>query len=725
MTVIDSLPPCQRMNPENYFVTNRKLNRTKPSSTEAALGPTFTEDILPSFEMHNHMFNRSINDVPLPFLLPPPEYNTEADPASSSTVTTPTGSVVDQDSLILNIVSNLQNLSLPVTIKLVITSSPPRFDIENPRASPLKQYKPGDTVHGYIVIENISDEIIPFEMFLVSLEGQETVASSSGSSHEARHFLNSFDLSACFHDGCILVGSSRSLTQRLQHDEKDDTYFGFNEERTLLPGVKHKKFFSFTIPKFLLDTACPHQIFHHLTTPPSFGFDNNITPSSLGSGTTKTLATATQSTRGLEFNEHLGYGRVDAIGSPVVTKDMHREGQSVSYYLRVRMIGLKDRLLDLERQSKFTNDEKAFVMKECKHYIQIDTSSENPIYQEIDSTHFPMKSTEDQLKYIEQLTKDELMSIMERKNLFDIGINDRFSQDLILDRNVSSSKKNSSVDSNNSLPLLNTNNSSAITTIDDLPKYHWNRSDNFKKDFFNRLDGDLNINLRMETEAQMVAITPKPMFNIIQKSCDDRTEMSISCIKPTKLGEVEVNLQLTPNSSGVNNTSISHLPKTINLTPNLKVFTIQSSKAIPVSFDSEYMCQPDSFLKLDNLSKKFKIYKNQMIHIGQEANIGLTKSVYDMADSLANLSRSVEIVKKLFKPDTLPLNWEKSGNSYVCKVKFQLEIDGKSANRFENQTLRIVPSFQTCHLTRGYLVDLELNVKGGQKHKVSLPLIVD
>ncbi|GME79411.1 unnamed protein product [Ambrosiozyma monospora] len=81
------------------------------------------------------------------------------------------------DMLVLNDLDNLQALNLPIKLTIVLTKKPPLRNVRSERESLLKVYKPGDVVTGYMLVENIWKDPIPFEMIWVTLEGTATIKS--------------------------------------------------------------------------------------------------------------------------------------------------------------------------------------------------------------------------------------------------------------------------------------------------------------------------------------------------------------------------------------------------------------------------------------------------------------------------------------------------------------------------------------------------------------------
>lgn len=170
------------------------------------------EDVLPSFEMHNYMFNRTIYDTEnIASLSHPPTYdellsnnvknlhNVHLENSSDihetleefmnetndqETLGPPpplsmdTNNFVDPTKnpnlLLLNNLDKVQKIDLPLSIQIVLTKTLPKVGVKAERENPLRQYRPGEIVCGYALIKNKSNEPIPFEMELLSLEGEVT-----------------------------------------------------------------------------------------------------------------------------------------------------------------------------------------------------------------------------------------------------------------------------------------------------------------------------------------------------------------------------------------------------------------------------------------------------------------------------------------------------------------------------------------------------------------------
>lgn len=190
-------------------------------------------DILPSFQLHDHLYHRRVvekNETTNPptyeenFLLASP--NQRANLRSSSPIEAPK---------LLDCIDTLQqvNKSIESVIKLKY---------------PTKVYSPGEIISGYVHLENNGNTIIPIEQIVVSLECDVGIFSHKYNKAITKTIINMIDLEA-------------SIVPPYQH----------LSETLLYPKAFMKQFFQFRIPKYLLDNCCERQLTEHMKVPPSFG----------------------------------------------------------------------------------------------------------------------------------------------------------------------------------------------------------------------------------------------------------------------------------------------------------------------------------------------------------------------------------------------------------------------------------------------------------------------
>lgn len=118
------------------------------------------------------------------------------------------------------------------------------------------EYKQGDMVCGYVLVENTSDAPVPFDMLYVVLEGQYVcvnVADDMKETEIRKKFLEMYDFG-----------------QQSSHvDPFDNSCLSL--EKTLEPKVQYKRFFTFKVPSKLLDSTCSHSLQSHVGLPSSLG----------------------------------------------------------------------------------------------------------------------------------------------------------------------------------------------------------------------------------------------------------------------------------------------------------------------------------------------------------------------------------------------------------------------------------------------------------------------
>ncbi|OUM54923.1 hypothetical protein BVG19_g4377 [[Candida] boidinii] len=337
---------------------------------------------------------------------------------------------INPDKLVLNNLDKLPKINVPLKISIIITKELPQMGKPLVRENGLKEFKPGDIVTGYIIVENPAPFAIPFDMFLVSLEGNITIPVSSSSPSSSSHpklvrkkFLQMFDLAASYHPG-YLPTTLFETPYDVTYDATDDTIYGFNEDQEIQPGKKYKKFFMFKLPSQLLDNACDHELVEHISPlPPSLGVDCD---------------SFERRANNIQVSEFLGYGRLDDVGSPLLTHDQSTKGQSISYSITTRFIGSNKLVYEkyLQKDSSITDkDIKHIMIKSSQYFIRfcpVESSlnileSMNLMYTENSkpSIEFKRPDTNVQLTKIEKLANKRMNEMKHKKQLLDIGITDQ------------------------------------------------------------------------------------------------------------------------------------------------------------------------------------------------------------------------------------------------------------------------------------------------------------
>lgn len=374
---------------------------------------TQIEDVLPSFAMHNYMFNRTVQDVEndLSGELPP-AYEALSDQSSGIEAIPADSMSSDFNSKVLNHLDDLQKIDLPIEVKIIVTEQPARMH-QKPQRKPIPtEFKPGEMITGYISVKNCSKEVIPFEMFLVSLEGAVGTrifpAGIDPQPQRRKVFMQNYDLSASYHPSRICLASSGPDEPGTQ-DKLDGSIYGFPEDRRMQPGVTYKKFFTFIAPFYTLDTTCPYQIPEHLVLPPSFGMDTSV-HTGLSSNPLLFQAASdfyVDSVHGYTFRDLLP-------GSAMKVRDFSQDYQFVSYSIRAKLIGSNMELNKKNYESSSPSIPNFVFLKDIRRFIRINTSKPFGKFK-VAHDCFPHAlyslSTKKQLKFFDARVKDVISKL--------------------------------------------------------------------------------------------------------------------------------------------------------------------------------------------------------------------------------------------------------------------------------------------------------------------------
>lgn len=142
------------------------------------------------------------------------------------------------------------------------------------------EYKQGDYLNGYVLMRNDGPKEIPFDMFYVLFEGKFLVENHSIPGKKKRvtfrRFLEMYDFAASYYRANInrLVSEKETgwYCDADIPDPLDGTYTALGGKQVLRPGITYKRFFTFKIPVRLLDTECnDHKLDGHTELPPTLG----------------------------------------------------------------------------------------------------------------------------------------------------------------------------------------------------------------------------------------------------------------------------------------------------------------------------------------------------------------------------------------------------------------------------------------------------------------------
>ncbi|GAV26957.1 hypothetical protein PMKS-000418 [Pichia membranifaciens] len=649
-------------------------NEPEEVSDKANISNEFS-DLLPSFEMHNFMFNRTLTDD-----LPPAYQESITDTVGSSTenndsvhLSEPT---LNPANFVLNNLHKLQKINLPFDVRVTLTEQMPQLGMPFESRNPLKSYFPGDMVYGFAIFENKSNTSLPFEMLLVSMECEIGVSHPKNKRQVKTKILRMYDLEASYN--FLYVDSQNTQCNLL--DPSDNTRIGFRS-RAMDPGARVKKFFKFRIPQTMLDDNCAEQFPEHLKIPPSFGVNvhslNNVASA-------------------ININPHLGYGRLDRVGSPIKVNDYALKGEFCSFFINIQVVGKR---LDAYKKfyTKNTTHQYDFIfLKNAAHYFRVGKVSESP-----ESTA-SYGSTADQLDLIEKTAQEAIEVLAERKMLKDIDITNIHHQDEIIFS--STGKRKASMDV---LRSRGTEKLPLDMSYKQLMTFH------FKKDLFSKLNGQLSVLCKMDRETTLKSFSPK-MLELNPASVLFNEEYM-------KISSPVLDLELTyePLVQGD-----KKLPSSLYITPTMMAVDVQSAYNIPFTIDGDFVRQSADVNK--TRFNKFAAYYAKIGESMLELETAIPKSTNELLKGMAYVRYQEIRIPNVFKAvniDVLPNCWvlDSETGTYKFKTKVSLEYDVKNILMAPKALL---PSFQSCKISRLYKIHVGVTPRKAKTECAAFPVTV-
>lgn len=188
---------------------------------------------------------------------------------------------------VLDNIHNLRNFSSTdnpytnnVSVSVLFTAEVGEVNVEPRHIDPLQyEFKQGDYLHGYVLIKNNDPQPMPFDMFYVLFEGNLITEGAQDGPLRAgnvriKKFLELYEFAASWNQSEVnrlLSEKDSHFTCRQVVDPRDGAYLKI-QNRCLAPNTLYKRFFTFRIPDKLLDTECSsHNLSSHTTMPPTFG----------------------------------------------------------------------------------------------------------------------------------------------------------------------------------------------------------------------------------------------------------------------------------------------------------------------------------------------------------------------------------------------------------------------------------------------------------------------
>lgn len=188
---------------------------------------------------------------------------------------------------ILDNISNLRDLtdgdnyfSNSVDISVHFTEDVGESGVAPKHIDPLLyEYKQGDFLNGYVLVKNLGTKPVPFDMFYVLFEGNFVFANVKDGKDrkpvKVRKFLEMFDFAASWNSASInrvFTDNDSPFKCTPQMDPIDGAHLALENDKVLRPGWQYKRFFTFKIPVRLLDSECnDHNLSGHTELPPTLG----------------------------------------------------------------------------------------------------------------------------------------------------------------------------------------------------------------------------------------------------------------------------------------------------------------------------------------------------------------------------------------------------------------------------------------------------------------------
>lgn len=648
----------------------------RPQSTPSSADKPLIEDVLPSFEMHDYMFNRSVYDDPSDSS--PPEYTEASDTSSADSVcdsqnTVPeTAPFEETDRLLLSKLDKLDRVDVPIEIHIVITTKNQTFTGSEPpttahlvEESPFREYKPGDIVTGYITVQSHDSKPVTFDTFIFSLNGYAGVPGM-----QTIHFLRMLDLAACYQPSSTAIVSDISCGTI---DVSDGSVFGLPEQ-ILLPEVCYKKRFTFVMPHFLLDSACPYQLERHIKIPPSFGSDSYHLE---GIGAA------------LKASPILGFSRASK-GNLIAARDFAGSFSYISYSINAELIGTV-------QHAKPVN---FVILQRDQQFFRVSTA--DCVIPDL------MEPTSTQLKQFDGMIEQ---SLAEMRSNFQVPVpppvpklpDKRQAQ--LQARMYKVPPKGPPV--HTPLPIFETIQIGTISK--GILKGHSNirvraRVPTGLSFPSTHPDCFFTTNLHSGTTSPCDYLSAYKSSVGSSSCCTSFSSCPSSAFAPD---EIELHLEYS-------HPDITRRPPTkISTSLALKLIDIQCRSSLPVTFDPEFFIQSD----FEDLKTIYQAKFDTMKQLASDTDCQVPASILTGLHALKGMHKTERTIKSFFKPTSNSPEWrfDVDSRSYSATIKVPLQVS-KTAIK---EKYHMPPSFETCHLGRWYQVVMAI---GKTSIEVTLPV---
>lgn len=623
--------------------------------------------------------------------------------------------ILDNTHLLKNLTDTTNAQSNAIDIKIKFTKEICQINQVPQEIDPsLFEYKQGDYLNGYVLIKNTLDKPIPFEMFYLVFEGMvKIIDPKTKTSIHARNFLQMFDFSGSWnhaHINRLITEYENPYACPDMRDDIDGSFLSFGDARLILPNKLYKRFFTFKIPNFLLDTECSeHNLAMHVQLPPSLGCPTLDKP-------------------GLQKS---------------TVKDFSMLDSTISYGVLARFIGRKSKYtID---KSLFNNDDKILInsqgdefliLKEQTNFVRILQQSNR--YNE---GELAMKFVENKLMY------NNLKSRLEEK----IKFGNRLIKSL-QDQNYDESFDMTRIFTQNEIEIAKLKQSYQHAVRD--CKYDPSKIEYYnysyilaKKSFAGstKLLGTLQVST--PKKSYFISYIPPKSFRInegVTPQAFDSLKLSIPI--NFKYSVPTINL-----SSKVN---MKNFPEVKSIMVDLVVLTIKADKyPIPVEFHHDLIFHPENansntdFIDKDNFKtnviSEFQNYSNELNKIVGELgkNLRFERELLEDLKSLCQLqTKTHNLAVYDIKHNNQPLSpnvfnnipWTKDINGFVKKLDLSINLESAQLKTLDSKktsfkyydVFNLVPNFQYCRMGRLYHLKITFGLSNNQYVHIKVPVTI-
>ncbi|XBW35026.1 hypothetical protein QEN19_000591 [Hanseniaspora menglaensis] len=229
---------------------------------------------------------------------------------------------------------------------------------------------------------------------------------------------------------------------------------------------------------------------------------------------------------------------------------------------------------------------------------------------------------------------------------------------------------------------------------------------------------------------------------ISQKNKTDRKVWMSEVIPQLPVDPNDYVLTILPISLIIENKH-ADFPKLKKLTAKLHSYTAYSQRSCPILFDSNCIQEQgklisqmvfnskESVKNIKNLKKRYFNYEKKLNRLVKKLNVDerlvkfetfIDSAFFSDLEALASLNIEEFEISNVFKPTVIPpdsmLKWEPVGASQL-KCEF-----GVNLHYLDDLMLTILPSFDTCLISRFYHLEIECMFNNGEKSVLKIPVDV-